>query len=1370
MQGSGTAFGLTNSSISDGSYTFVVSCNDSYNNFGYSSSYNFYIDTVFPQINFTSPTPASGTTQANTNIFVNLTSSDTASNISTFIDFDNSLVGWWRMDDTNGSSNSVVDYTGINNGTAQGDASQTNAGKLGKGYEFDGDGDYVNCGSDTSLLSMKNITVSAWVYLKNKSASVGIVSTYTGANQQYVMQYHSSGDEFRFRVGNGTNNKPALGGDSPNLNQWYHIVGVYNGIGVYVYVDGIFKDEDLTVTGDLDAGSADIWIGQHDPFANNGPFNGTIDDVMIFNRTLSTEEIKGLYANTSSKYLDNNFTGLIDKSYPFKAYTQDYGGNVNSTETRTVTIDTSGPAITVTNPANNSNFNISSVTFNITGSETLSWCGLSIDDTANKTMQGSGTAFGLTNSSISDGSHTFIVTCNDSYNNFGYSSSYNFYIDTVFPQINFTSPTPASGSTQANTNIFVNLTSSDTASNISTFIDFDNSLVGWWRMDDTNGSANSVLDYKGINNGTALGDASQTNAGKLGKGFEFDGSGDYIDVASIPDPALQNMTYSVWIKTNIVDSNAYGIMGWSEAADSDRLVLYQRSTNKFVVLMDTGSITNGIIVDITDALADEWFHLAVSVDRGGNLVTYSNGIQTNSTSISASASESLDPTYDFALGVYRAAGGGPDYYFNGTIDDVMVFNRSLSADEIKGLYANTSSKYLDNNFTSLVDGNHTFKAYTQDYGGNINSTETRTVTVDKSAPTITVTNPANNSNFNVSSVTFNITGSETLSWCGLSVDDTANKTMQGSGTAFGYINSSISDGSHTFIVTCNDSYNNYGSSGISNFYIDTIFPQINFTSPTPASGTTQANTNIFVNLTSSDTASNISTFIDFDNSLVGWWRMDDTNGSANSVLDYKGINNGTAQGDAVQTNAGKLGKGFEFDGSGDYVDAGNDASLDLNTTDFTISFWVKDSPATGRDIIGKWDANGGYSVSQAASKIILFFNPSGNYRYCGINQVNAWTHYIFTRNSTDAHCYINGALNDGSLSGAMSSEIGNSATNLKFADGGWYGGDFSGELDDVMIFNRSLSSEEIKGLYANTSSKYLDNNFTKLLIDRDYPFKAYTQDYGGNVNSTETRSVTVNQIPTVTLSAPAHGNVTTNRTPMFTWSGNDGGGGPSALTYEINLTCWEGGSIVSGGSVYVNKETLGTATSYIPSSYLKCLSDNNQYYNWTVRAYDGVNYSAWATERNISIQSLITISLPVNSVNFGAMNISDTEDTSDDNPAPLVLSNDGNTELNITVNFTDLWNSIANPSKYFQFKVRNLTDSCFIYDNTTTSWTNATAPGITGHAIQRLNFTSGYQTGCDNASIDINVEVPSAETVSIDNEPRSSIITFISSLAEPKQT
>jgi len=59
--------------------------------------------------------------------------------------------------------------------------------------------------------------------------------------------------------------------------------------------------------------------------------------------------------------------------------------------------------------------------------------------------------------------------------------------DIVFPVINFTNPTPANGSTLSGNSVFVNVSASDD-SYISSFIDFDNSLVSWWRMDDLNSS------------------------------------------------------------------------------------------------------------------------------------------------------------------------------------------------------------------------------------------------------------------------------------------------------------------------------------------------------------------------------------------------------------------------------------------------------------------------------------------------------------------------------------------------------------------------------------------------------------------------------------------------------------------------------------------------------------------------------------------------------------------------------------------------------------------------------------------------------------------------------------------------------------------
>ena len=124
------------------------------------------------------------------------------------------------------------------------------------------------------------------------------------------------------------------------------------------------------------------------------------------------------------------------------------------------------------------------------------------------------------------------------------------------------------------------------------------------------------------------------------------------------------------------------------------------------------------------------------------------------------------------------------------------------------------------------------------------------------------------------------------------------------------------------------------------------------------------------------------------------------------------------------------------------------------------------------------------------------------------------------------------------------------------------------------------------------------------------------------------------------------------------------------------------------------------------------------------------------------------------------MNNEESDDTTDEDPQALVLQNDGNAYLNISINFTSLWTSITMPNETFKFKVRNVSDACFVNQTSTTFWTNV--PLTTNAIIDSLNFTGDYQTGCNNASIDLYVEVP------VNEEPgnRSSLITFTSSLGE----
>lgn len=239
------------------------------------------------------------------------------------------------------------------------------------------------------------------------------------------------------------------------------------------------------------------------------------------------------------------------------------------------------------------------------------------------------------------------------------------------------------------------------------------------------------------------------------------------------------------------------------------------------------------------------------------------------------------------------------------------------------------------------------------------------------------------------------------------------------------------------------------------------------------------------------------------------------------------------------------------------------------------------------------------------------------------------------------------------------------------------------------------------------------------------------------------------------LSSPADANTTTDRAPNFTWVSNGDADGES-LTYELNV------SLIAASTCSEASRHIASITSlsYLLTSDLKCLYDHLDYYNWTVRAYDGTSYSSWANFFRVNISSAITISLPDSSVLFNNINFQGTNDTTTNSPSPLLIRNDGNAFVNVTIQATNLWNTQVNPSKYYQFKIDNYTleNNSFNWLKSITIFTNIFASGFPSLAIAELNYTNAT----DSAEIDINISVPPDEGSGV----RSSTVTLTSSLAE----
>jgi parallel beta-helix repeat protein/surface protein len=303
------------------------------------------------------------------------------------------------------------------------------------------------------------------------------------------------------------------------------------------------------------------------------------------------------------------------------------------------------------------------------------------------------------------------------------------------------------------------------------------------------------------------------------------------------------------------------------------------------------------------------------------------------------------------------------------------------------------------------------------------------------------------------------------------------------------------------------------------------------------------------------------------------------------------------------------------------------------------------------------------------------------------------------------------------------------------------------------VLNLSL---DYNGSYTNATefSAILDSGNTTKNEVWNCSIRVYDgQLYGNWGNSSELEIL--NSLPTVSLIAPTDWNDSTNRSLEFSWGGSDDDG--DSLTFEITI-----GEYQFEGSGVCSDDRLNSSLneeSYIPSSDLYCLHDNGFYYNWSIRAHDGVGWGVSSDVWHFNVTAEIDINLNVDEVNFGSLSSGNINDSSDDNPSPFMIDNNGNVVTNISLNSSAIWNTESGDSSYYQFKVDNVTgeEGAFDWLLSIVSWFDMP---ITGEvvAVGELN----YSDGDDSAEVDIRLEVPGDES----SGNKSGAIVFKGVLAE----
>ena len=201
----------------------------------------------------------------------------------------NGLVGYWPF---NGNA---YDESGKGNNGAVNGALLTldRFGTPNTAYSFDGDNDYIDCGNSTVLNITGDITIAAWMLAKDLNSDHGIVSKMNTSNQP-TFDLITSGNQIRW----GTTNGPFQFSNGISTNTWVHVTAIfdYQKQKHSIYINGVFESENNSNGMGIPTNNDNVFIGAHQPgIVKAWSWNGVLDDVCIWNRPLSANEIKKLY-------------------------------------------------------------------------------------------------------------------------------------------------------------------------------------------------------------------------------------------------------------------------------------------------------------------------------------------------------------------------------------------------------------------------------------------------------------------------------------------------------------------------------------------------------------------------------------------------------------------------------------------------------------------------------------------------------------------------------------------------------------------------------------------------------------------------------------------------------------------------------------------------------------------------------------------------------------------------------------------------------------------------------------------------------------------------------------------------------------------
>jgi hypothetical protein len=161
---------------------------------------------------------------------------------------------------------------------------------------FDGVDDYAST-PPSNLYQTNTITCSCWVKIITLNSFNYFLANYTGGFDGWIMNYDG-----RFRVDGRINGNPYQSFATSNnfpINNWYNVVFVRNNQFSYIFVNSILSGSFTWLSSANYTNSNNLNVGAWTSVENS---NSNVSQVLIYNRVLSTEEIKQNFNATRGRY------------------------------------------------------------------------------------------------------------------------------------------------------------------------------------------------------------------------------------------------------------------------------------------------------------------------------------------------------------------------------------------------------------------------------------------------------------------------------------------------------------------------------------------------------------------------------------------------------------------------------------------------------------------------------------------------------------------------------------------------------------------------------------------------------------------------------------------------------------------------------------------------------------------------------------------------------------------------------------------------------------------------------------------------------------------------------------------------------------